>query len=90
MAEANGPKPGYKTTEFWLATAATILGVVMASGALDSLGQDHWAVKVVGLAVSVLAALGYSRDRRMVKANGVRTAAIAEVANKIKGSSDPQ
>jgi hypothetical protein len=83
--EVQAPKPGYKTTEFWLATAATVLGVVMASGALDGLGQDHWLVKVAGLGVSILAALGYSRDRRMVKADGVKTAAIAEMVNR-----DPQ
>lgn len=59
-------KPGYKTTEFWLSAAASVCGLLMASGALQSGGS--WD-KVVGLIVSALAAMGYAASRGTVKAN---------------------
>ena len=81
MSEANTqPKAGWKTTEFWLSFGAILIGAVMASGILDGFGRDHWAVRAVGLVASVLAALGYTAARGMVKANGNRNKAIAEIA----------
>jgi len=61
-------KPGYKTTEFWLSTLATIIGMVMASGVMDAAGEDSWITKLIGGAVAVLSALGYSASRAKVKA----------------------
>jgi len=58
---------GYKTSEFWMSLAAIILGAVMASGVLDGLAPEHWAVKVIGLVVSILGALGYTAARGFVK-----------------------
>jgi len=49
-------KPGYKTTEFWLSLASIILGVVMSSGAVDPNN------KALGLAASILGALGYTEQ----------------------------
>lgn len=69
-------KPGYKTTEFWLSLAAILIGAVMASGMLDGLGTDHWAVKAIGIAASVLGALGYSASRALTKSGEARAAAI--------------
>jgi hypothetical protein len=60
-------KPGYKTTEFWLSLAATIMGFVMASGIMDGLGDTHWAVKVSGAVMTILSALGYTASRAAVK-----------------------
>ena len=63
-------KPGYKTTEFWLSTIAMVIGALMASGVMASLATDHWATRLVGGAVAVLAALGYNASRSKVKSNG--------------------
>lgn len=58
-------KPGYKTTEFWLSSAATLVGLVLASGAIPSDGP--W-VQVTGLITGILGALGYTVSRGNVKA----------------------
>lgn len=60
-----GPKPGFKTSEFWLTLAAVAVGAFLASGALPS---EHWAIKLAGVAASALAAAGYSWSRGKVKA----------------------
>lgn len=84
-------KPGYKTTEFWLSMAAVLCGALMASGIFEGLGQDHWAVKVVGLATTVLGALGYTAARGIVKANGSKQKALAEIAARaVKNAEDPR
>lgn len=57
-------KPGWKTSEFWLSTVAMLLGQAYASGAIADGGT---ASKIAGLAVSVLAALGYTVSRGMAK-----------------------
>lgn len=57
-------KPGWQTTEFWLSSAATLLGILMASGAIEA--GSTWD-KVVGLLITVLAALGYTVARAAVK-----------------------
>ena len=57
-------KPGYKSTEFWLSTAAMMIGALVASGAFpmeSSVGQ------MLGMAMSGLAALGYGASRTAVK-----------------------
>jgi len=62
-------KPGYKTTEFWLSAAATIVGLVVTSGVLPEQPDNVW-VRLVGGVVAVLAALGYTAARAKVKAAG--------------------
>jgi len=57
-------KPGYKTTEFWLTLAAILVGALLASGVLPTDGT--W-VKVVGMAASILGALGYQVTRSFTK-----------------------
>lgn len=66
----NETKPGYKTTEFWLSLLATLLGFVLASGAMEGVSQDSWVAKLVGGAVAVLASLGYTASRAKVKTGG--------------------
>ncbi len=61
-------KPGYKTSEFWLSTAAMILGAITASGALAAVPENSWIHTLVGLIVVGLAALGYTSGRTKVKA----------------------
>jgi len=62
-------KPGYKTTEFWLSTAAALVGIAIASGAVNPDGGGAWD-KVVGMIVATLAAMGYTISRGNVKASG--------------------
>jgi len=61
-------KPGYRTTEFWLSLLATLLGFLMASGVMETVGQESIWAKVVGGLVAALAALGYNASRSRVKA----------------------
>jgi uncharacterized membrane protein YeaQ/YmgE (transglycosylase-associated protein family) len=73
--------PGYKTTEFWMSLAAVLVGAVMASGVLDSLGQDNAVVRIVGIIASVLGAFGYTAARGFVKAAAGNAVAAIAVAN---------
>ncbi len=57
-------KPGYKTTEFWLSTAATAVGILLASGIVPESGS--WS-QVVGLICAVLGSFGYTVSRGMAK-----------------------
>jgi hypothetical protein len=57
-------KPGWKTSEFWLASAATLVGLVMASGLIEAGGT--WD-RIVGLIAAALASMGYSASRASVK-----------------------
>ncbi len=57
-------KPGIKTTEFWLAAAATVIGGLMASGVI---AEDSSLAKVIGIAASALVALGYTGARLALK-----------------------
>lgn len=68
MAEDVTPttKPGYKTTEFWLATVATLCGLAFASGALAD--ETSLVFKIVSLVASVLTSLGYAVVRSKAKA----------------------
>jgi hypothetical protein len=77
-------KPGWKTTEFWLSFLAILAGAVMASGILDSLGNDHWAVKAVGLIVTILSAIGYTAQRGIVKASTVKANSLKSLAAEAK------
>jgi len=60
------PKAGYKTTEFWLSTAAVLAGVAISAGLADPDGAGAWD-KVIGVVCSLLAAMGYTISRSNVK-----------------------
>lgn len=62
--EKEPAKPGFKSTEFWFCSIATILGIIMASGLVADGGQ---ASQIIGGALSVLATLGYTASRTQVK-----------------------
>lgn len=57
-------KPGYKTTEFWMTCVATIVGLILVSGAVQEGGL---AAQIVGGVAAVLAQLGYTASRTKVK-----------------------
>lgn len=57
------PKPGFKTTEFWLTAVGSIAGLILAAGLEDS----HILVKIAGLALTGLSILGYQVTRGSVK-----------------------
>jgi len=67
MTEAIEPakKPGYKTTEFWLTLAASVLGALFASGAI---GEGGTVAKILGMAATILSTLGYTVARTKAKA----------------------
>ena len=57
-------KAGYKTTEFWMTAAATVVGLAIASGVIPTTG--YWP-SIVALVVSAFAAMGYTVSRTAVK-----------------------
>lgn len=57
-------KPGYKTTEFWLAAVTSVVGLLMAS---DVFPTESAAGQMLGILASVLASLGYSVSRGLAK-----------------------
>lgn len=57
-------KPGFQTSEFWLSTAATVGGILLASGAI---ADGSVAAQVVGGVLSLLASLGYTASRTALK-----------------------
>ncbi len=67
-------KPGWKTSEFWLKLAALLLSVVFASGALT--GHDT-ALQILGIASSMLGALGYTGARTFLKAKASDNTVVA-------------
>ena len=73
----NSTKPGFKTSEFWLAAAAQIAGLVIASGVIAP--ESPWE-RIVGLVTMALATLGYSASRSQVKSS----AAMADVPAEVK------
>ena len=68
MAAKKETKAGWKTTEFWLTSAAALAGMIIASGLVNPDGAGTWD-KAIGLVVSTLAALGYTAARAKVKAS---------------------
>ena len=57
-------KPGWKTTEFWLAGMAQLIGILLMSGVIESGGTFD---KAVALVVMALSSMGYSSSRASVK-----------------------
>lgn len=70
-------KPGFKTTEFWLSLAATLLAFLMSSGLFV---DGSTTMKLLGMAAGVLATLGYTASRAIVKRAETAGAAAVETA----------
>ncbi len=72
--EIKESNPGYKTTEFWLASvtnvAIAIIGILIGYGLLTSEQGDLWVALVVAVVPLALAAIsvGYSNSRAKAKA----------------------
>jgi len=64
-------KPGFKTTEFWCATAVALCGILYASGIITPEGTSG-VEKAVAFIAADLASFGYSQSRGMVKASGAQ------------------
>lgn len=62
-----GLKSGIRSSEFYMALSAVVLGIVISTGLVDPDGAGTWD-KVVGVVCSLLAALGYTVGRSNVKA----------------------
>jgi hypothetical protein len=60
----NPQKAGFRTSEFWLSTIATLAGILLASGALTEGGT---AAQITGGILAVLASLGYTASRTSLK-----------------------
>lgn len=58
------PKPGYRTTEFYLASLAMLVGILLASGLIKDGSQ---ADKIAGYIVAALGTFGYSVSRGLAK-----------------------
>ena len=71
-------KPSWKSPTFWLAVGAFLVGAVQSSGVLD--GSDS-ASQIVGLIVSVLAALGYTVPNFALKQAQVKAQAVSNIAS---------
>lgn len=68
MPDETKPTPGFRTSEFWLKTAAMVLTALFASGALT----NNTAVQIAGIAANILGALGYTVARAYLKAGDAK------------------
>lgn len=57
-------KPGWKTTEFWLSTVVTVIGIMYGTGLIAP--GTVWD-KIIGFVSAALVAGGYSVSRGIVK-----------------------
>lgn len=64
VIEQKPVKPGYKTSEFWLATGAMVLSAAFASGLVET-GTMY--DQVLGMFAMVLTSMGYSVSRGKAK-----------------------
>lgn len=74
-------KPGWQSTEAWFTMIAQILGAVMYSGLLSS--DDPVEAKILklgGVALAILSALGYKVQRGWVKTTATKGAAMVAIA----------
>lgn len=57
-------KPGWKTTEFWLAAAAAVVALLQTGGVV---GEGTPAAGALSLVAAALASMGYSWSRAKAK-----------------------
>ena len=81
-------KSGWKSTECIITLLVTVLGGVMASGLLDPADPQQASIlKLLGTALSIAGALGYTAGRSYVKATAIKSAAF--VATEVAKTVDP-
>lgn len=61
------PKPGWKTSEFWLTLLAVMLAAVLSSGLIEDVSV---LTKGITLTVQLLAVMGYTAGRTLTKIAG--------------------
>jgi hypothetical protein len=59
------PTSGWRSSEFWISLAVVVTSAVLASGFAD----DSLAVRIAGIAATVLTALGYTVNRTKLKSS---------------------
>jgi hypothetical protein len=80
---AADPKPGHKTTEFWIHLAAVILGALATiAGLVESYAHGTVTstaalMAAIGVVSSTLSSLGYTASRTIVKTSAIFLLAIA-------------
>ncbi len=65
----NPPKPGWKSTEFWITVSVTLASLAWGAGIVDPEGASN-ADKVFGFICSAAAAFGYTISRGLAKKQG--------------------
>lgn len=63
---------GIRTSEFWLSGAAMAIGVLLSTGVIG----DSMVLRILGIAQSVLAQLGYTWGRASVKKEQIKRSGI--------------
>lgn len=66
----NNTKPGYKTTEFWVALATGVTGILATLGVITpeaAQGTSGAVGQIAGGVLAGLAALGYGVSRGLAK-----------------------
>lgn len=64
------PKPGYKTTEFWMSIAAHVIGIAVIAGGVTEVQGETMVSQgqvIAGALVNLAAAFGYNITRGMAK-----------------------
>ena len=66
--ESDPKRPGWRTTEFWLSLLAVIVAYLLTT----DLGEgDDWVAKGLAIVATVLASLGYTASRTLVKRSAI-------------------
>lgn len=75
-------KPSKKSVETYVYIAVTALGALLT--VLEQfVGESHWSVKVVGGLLALGGALGFGRDRRLLKSDELKAKALVATGGKI-------
>ena len=71
-------RPGLKSTEFWLNTAAMVIGAVLAA-----VGEENSWTQILGGVMAVVAPAAYTAGRATVKGREALGAAHVEAAREV-------
>lgn len=83
VAAAVAPAPGWKTTEFWKAAVVTVVGLVLASGAIH-VPEGGIAGQIIGGIMATVVPSIYSLSRAAVK--NVAAQATAAAIGAVQGN----
>lgn len=80
-------KPGWQTTEWWLALAAVLLTALYAGGVIPTSGP---ITAIAAMAATVLTALGYKVSRTLVKTAGAALLAVVLTSSMLTACKDAE